>query len=175
MQITCFNDKNTWTVGPIDIAAAKLRYALGFAETAFICPKCGKANNVTKADFQVALNAPAAAPKPAGPAAPMPSGPGAVAPSHAPGQGLIGGSQAAMDSGAGPAIATPHHGTVITRSLHVRKDHSTTSETMAGLVNGDKVTIQATWTDGKNTWAQLGPDRWSAIIYNGEALIKLDD
>ena len=168
MQITCFNDKNTWTVGGIDIAAAKLRYALGFAETAFICPKCGKANNVSKADFQAAMNAPAAAPKPAGPAAP--------APMHAPSQGYVGGSAAAVTGGGpGPAIPTPHHGTVITRSLHVRKDHSTTSETMAGLVKGDKVTIQATWTDGKNTWAQLGPDRWSAIVYNGEALIQLDD
>jgi hypothetical protein len=168
MQVTCFNDKNTWTVGGIDIAAAKLRYALGFADTAFICPKCGKANNISKADFQTAMNAPVAAAKPAGPAAPMPG-------TYTPGQGVIGASAAAMDKGAGPAIATPHHGTVTTRSLHVRKDHSTTSETMAGLVKGDKVEIIATWTDGKNTWAQLGPDRWSAIIYNGEALIQLDD
>ncbi len=169
MQITCFNDKNTWTVGGIDIAAARLRFALGFPQTAFICPKCGKANNISKADFYAALDATATAPKPAGPAAPMP-GPGAYTPpgvlTGTPGQGV--------GVGAGPAIATPHHGTVITRSLHVRKDHSTTSETMAGLVKGDKVDIIATWTDGKNTWAQLGPDRWSAIIYNGEALIKLD-
>jgi hypothetical protein len=164
MQITCFNDKNTWTVGPIDIAAAKLRFALGFPETAFICPKCGKPNNVTKADFQVAVNAPAA-PKPAGPAAPL----------HAPGGGMIMGGGAVPQAGAGPAISTPHHGTVLARSLRVRSGHGKDSPVVAGLVKGDKLDILATWTDGKDTWAQLGPDKWSAVVYNGEALIQLDN
>jgi hypothetical protein len=45
---------------------------------------------------------------------------------------------------------------------------------VAGLVKGDKVEIMATWTDGKDTWAQLGPDKWSAVVFNGEALIELD-
>ena len=151
MQITCFNDQNTWTVSGINIAAAKLRFALGFAEETFYCPKCGKGNKVSKAAFEAAMNAPqtAATPKPGGPAAPMP--------------------------GPGPVLATARHGTVLARSLHIRKDHSTTSETMAGLVKGNKVDIIATWSDGKNTWAQLGPERWSAIVYNGETLIQLDD
>ncbi len=168
MQITCFNDKNTWTVGPIDIAAAKLRFALGFPQTAFICPKCGKPNNVSKADFQAAVNAPAAAaPKPAGPAAP--------APVHAPGQGMVVGGAATTTAGAGPAISTPHHGTVLARSLRVRKGHSKADPVVAGLVKGDKIDIIATWTDGTDTWAQLGPDKWSAVVFNGEALIHLDD
>lgn len=168
MQITCWNDKNTWTVGPIDVAAAKLRFALGFPQTAFICPKCGKPNNVSKADFQAAMSAPqAAAPKPAGPAAP--------APMHAPGQGFVTGVTGQAASGAGPAISTPHHGTVLARSLRVRSGHGKDSPVVAGLVKGDKLDIIATWTDGKDTWAQLGPDKWSAVVYNGEALIKLDD
>lgn len=151
MQMTCFNDQNVWTVSGINMAAARLRFALGFAEETFYCPKCGKGNKVSKAAFQAAVNAPQAgtAGKPPGPASPMP--------------------------GAGPVLATARHGTVLVRSLHVRKDHSTKSETMAGLVKGNKVDIIATWSDGKNIWAQLGPDRWSAIEYNGEALIKLDD
>ena len=151
MQITCFNDQNTWTVSGINMAAARLRFALGFAEETFYCPKCGKGNKISKANFQAAVNAPqvvVTAPKPAGPAAPMP--------------------------GAGPVLATARHGTVVVRSLHVRKDHSTKAETMAGLVKGNKVDIIATWSDGKNTWAQLGPERWSAIVYNGETLIELD-
>jgi hypothetical protein len=133
------------------MAAARLRFALGFAEETFYCPKCGKGNKVTKANFQAATNAPQAGGSPVavGPAAPTP--------------------------GAGPVLATARHGTVLVRSLHVRKDHSTASETMAGLVKGNKVDIIATWSDGKNTWAQLAPERWSAIAYNGEALIKLDD
>lgn len=154
MQITCYNDQNTWTVSGINMAAARLRFALGFPEETFYCPKCGKGNKVTKAAFQAATQSGAAspqvgAPKPPGPASPI--------------------------AGPGPSLGAARHGTVIVRSLHVRKDHSTTAETMAGLVKGDKVDILATWSDGKNTWAQLGPERWSAIVYNGEALIRLDD
>jgi hypothetical protein len=170
MQITCFNDQNTWTVGPIEVAAAKLRFALGFPEETFYCPKCHKGNKVTKADFQTAMNAPqaAAAPKPAGPAAP--------APVHAPTQGyVVGGVAPAPATGPGPAISAPHHGTVLARSLRVRKGHSKADPMIDGLAKGQKVTIEATWTDGKDTWAQLGPDRWAAVIYDGEALIHLDD
>ena len=175
MQITCFNDQNTWTVGPLEIGAAKLRFALGFPEETFFCPKCHKGNKVSKADFQVAMNAPkpaapaVAAPKPAGPAAPV------AAPMHAPAQGLIAGGLAALTGmGPGPAIATPKQGTVMVRSLRVRKGHSKADPVVAGLVKGQKVTVQATWTDGKDTWAQLGPDQWAAVVYNGEAMINLD-
>jgi len=140
MQITCYNDQNTWTVSGINMAAAKLRFALGFPEETFYCPKCGKGNKVSKAAFQAGTNATqtGTASKPPGLAAPLPTG--------------------------GGTSATARHGTVIVRSLHVRKDHSTKSETMAGLVKGNKVDIIATWSDGKNTWAQLGPERWSAIV-----------
>jgi hypothetical protein len=57
--------------------------------------------------------------------------------------------------------------------VHVRKTNTKSSDGWAGL--GNKVDIIATWTDGKNTWAQLGPERWSAIVYNGETLIQLDN
>jgi hypothetical protein len=149
MQITCFNDGNTWTVSGINMAAAKLRFALGFPEETFYCPKCGKGNKVTKAAFQSGTSGAQSgtAPKPAGPASPFP------------GVGGAGGAR---------------KGTVITRSLHVRKDHSTKAETMAGLVKGDKVDIMGTWSDGKNTWAQLGTERWAAIVYNGDTLIQLN-
>ncbi|HEY5984559.1 MAG TPA: hypothetical protein VIU38_13930 [Anaerolineales bacterium] len=152
MQITCYNDQYTWTVSGINMAAAKLRFALGFPEETFYCPKCGKGNKLTKAAFQAAQNAPqpGVAAKPPGPASPMP--------------GVV-----------GTTSSTARHGTVLARSLHVRKDHSTKAETMAGLVKGNKVDIIGTWSDGKNTWAQFGPERWSAIVYNGETLIQMDD
>jgi len=69
--------------------------------------------------------------------------------------------------------AAPKKGVVNVRSLHIRKDHSTTSAEVGGLTHGDEVTILDTWSDGKNTWAKLGPDQWAAIVYNGETLIKL--
>jgi hypothetical protein len=77
--------------------------------------------------------------------------------------------------GAGPTITKEKHGTVVVRSLRIRKDHSTSSETVDGLAYGNKVTIISTWADGDDTWAQLGPDRWAAILYKGEAMIELTD
>jgi hypothetical protein len=167
MQITCFNDKHTWKVGGIEIAAAKLRFALGFPEETFFCPKCRKGNKVSKADFQAAMAAPQAAPKPAGPAAPV---------MHAPSQGLVTGGMAQVTgSGPGPSISKPRHGQVLVRSLRVRSGHSKQDPVVAGLVKGEKVEVSATWTDGKDTWAQLGPDKWAAVVYDGKAMIDLDD
>ena len=169
MQITCFNDNHTWKVGGIEIAAAKLRYALGFPEETFYCPKCRKGNKVTKAEFQAAMAAPATAPKPAGPAAPKPA---AYVPSNA----MIQGHQAgAVTAGPGPSISQPRGGTVLVRSLRVRSGHSKKDPVVAGLVKGQRVEVIATWTDGKDTWAQLGPNQWSAVVYDGQAMIDLDD
>jgi hypothetical protein len=147
MQITCYNDGNTWNVSGINMAAARLRFALGFQEETFFCPKCGKGNKVSKANFLAGTSGTqtGAAPKPPGYASPLPS--------------------------AGTS-STARKGTVVTRSLHVRKDHSTKSETMAGLVKGNKVDIIGTWSDGKNTWAKLDKG-WAAMVYNGETYIKI--
>ena len=74
---------------------------------------------------------------------------------------------------AASAAAQPKAGTVNVKSLRVRKDHSVESPVVAGLSFGEKVSIVSVWTDGKNTWAQLGPDKWAAIKYDGEEMIKL--
>ena len=167
MQITCFNDQNTWKVGAIEIAAAKLRFALGFPEETFYCPKCRKGNKVSKAEFQAAMAAPAQAPKPAGPAAPKPGG------YYVPGGAIAGQQAQPFGIGAGPAM-TKRSGTVLVRSLRVRSGHGKEHPVVAGLVKGQKVEVTATWTDGKDTWAQLGPDQWSAVIFDGKAMIDLD-
>jgi hypothetical protein len=157
MQITCFNDHYTWTLNPLNIGAGKLKLALGFRDITFYCPKCHKGNVVTKAEFEAAVNGP----QPGGQL----------------GGGVSGKAGPARPAtGAGPSIpGQQKSGVVIVRSLHVRKDHSTRAETVAGLVRGDKVTVLNTWSDGKNTWAQLGPDRWAAIVYNDEPLIELSN
>ena len=71
-----------------------------------------------------------------------------------------------------PAPAT-RKATVMVRSLHVRADHSTTSETVAGLVRNQEVEVFETWTDGKNTWARIGEGTWAAVEYNGEKLLDV--
>ena len=75
--------------------------------------------------------------------------------------------KAAMDK----AAAAPKKGIVTVRSLRIRADHNTTSEVVAGLVNGDEVTILDTWTDGKDTWAKL-ENGWAAMVYDGDTYIK---
>ena len=70
------------------------------------------------------------------------------------------------------AAAVPKKGVVIVRSLRIRADHNTTSEVVAGLVDGDEVTILSTWTDGKDTWARLDKG-WAAMVYDGETYIKV--
>jgi hypothetical protein len=65
----------------------------------------------------------------------------------------------------------PKKGIVTVRSLRIRADHNTTSEVIAGLVDGDEVTIHSTWSDGKDTWAKLDKG-WAAMTYNGETYIK---
>ena len=75
--------------------------------------------------------------------------------------------KAAMDK----AASAPKKGIVTVRSLRIRADHNTTSEVVAGLVNGNEVTILDTWTDGKDTWAKL-QNGWAAMVYDGETYIK---
>ena len=70
------------------------------------------------------------------------------------------------------AAAAPKKGMVTTRSLRVRKDHNTSAEVIAGLVDGNEITILGTWSDGRNTWAKL-ENGWAAMVYNGETYIKL--
>ncbi|MGZ9222538.1 MAG: hypothetical protein ACXW4Q_10550 [Anaerolineales bacterium] len=73
---------------------------------------------------------------------------------------------------AAAAAAAPKKGVVTVRSLRIRADHNTTSEVVAGLVDGNEVTILSTWSDGKNTWAKLDKG-WAAMVYDGETYIKL--
>jgi len=70
------------------------------------------------------------------------------------------------------AAAAPKKGIVTVRSLRIRADHNSSSEVVAGLVDGDEVTILSTWSDGKDTWAKLDKG-WAAMVYDGETYIKL--
>jgi len=68
--------------------------------------------------------------------------------------------------------AQPKKGIVTTRSLRVRKDHNTDAPVVDGLDEGKEVQILEIWTDGKNTWAKIGTDKWAAMVYDGQTLMK---
>ena len=38
-------------------------------------------------------------------------------------------------------------------AFFIRAEHNTTSEVVAGFVDGNEVTILSTWSDGKGSWA----------------------
>jgi hypothetical protein len=64
---------------------------------------------------------------------------------------------------------------VLGRGIPLRREPSWNSETMATLQKGEQVTLLDMWMNGEDVWAQLGPERWAAVIENGEALIDLVD
>lgn len=72
-----------------------------------------------------------------------------------------------------PVAVKTRKAVVLARSLHVRADHSTSSETVAGLVKGQDVEVFETWAEGKNTWARIGEGTWAAVEYNGEKLLDI--
>ncbi len=187
MEITCISCKKPFKLNALEIGAAMLDYSLGHSHT-FGCDHCQTKNTLTKAAFETAKDAfesgtkpvaampaakPAIAPAPAKPAMAKPA---AAMPTAKPMVAAHGRDDDAMPK-AGPraeAGMTVKGGTVLVASLHVRKDHSTTSETVRGLVKGDKVTISTTWSDGTNTWAQIGANEWAAVEHGGKKMIELN-
>jgi hypothetical protein len=181
MEIVCKTCKKPFNAHPGEIASAAIDYTFGRKHT-FICDNCKAENILTKAEYEAIKDAPKvvakpveAAPKPvAAPPKPVAGAPKPAAKPVAAPRPIIATPVESKRDILNPAAAPqPKEGTVLVASLHVRKDHSTTSETMAGLVKGEKVKIIGTWTDGKNTWAQIGTDRWAAIEHNGQKMIEV--
>lgn len=186
MELVCKSCKKAFNLNPIEVSSASVNYSLGRTHT-FKCDHCKTANTLTKAEFEglkngkqpfvAAAPAPKPAAAPAGPAAKPVAKPVAVASKPVAAASMPPREMAKDDAPKVappmPATVQPREGTVMVASLHVRKDHSTTSETVAGLVKGNKVKIIGTWTDGKNTWAQIGPDQWAAVEHNGKKMIDV--
>jgi len=61
------------------------------------------------------------------------------------------------------------------RGVEARMDHNKWSEIIGSFSKGQKITIVDTWTDGVNTWVQLGPERWINIEQDGEPVLDLID
>jgi outer membrane biosynthesis protein TonB len=190
MEIVCKTCKKPFNANPIEVASASVNFSLG-RKHIFYCDHCKAENPLTKEEFeaikegktdQQASWKPVApppqakpAPKPAAaPPQPKPvAKPVAKPASVTPRPDVVQPAESKHDLKPAAPPQQPKNGTVVVRSLRVRKDHSTSSEVVEGLAYGNKVEIISIWTDGKNTWAQLGPDRWAAIEYNGEKMIEV--
>ncbi|MBI5932693.1 MAG: SH3 domain-containing protein [Chloroflexi bacterium] len=189
MEIVCKTCKKPFNAHPGETASAAIDFTFGRKHT-FICDNCKAENILTKAEYEAIKDAkdkPEAAPKPvvtvpkpvAKPVAPKPVAEvkpvaqkpvGAPKPVAAPKPVIVHSEPVEAKPVAAPQ---PKEGKVIVDSLRIRKDHNTSAEIVAGLAYGNKVTILGTWTDGKNTWAQIGPDQWAAIEHNGKKMIEV--
>ena len=180
MELTCKNCKKPFNLNPIEVSSASVNYSLQRDHT-FKCDHCKTGNTLTKAQFEdlkkgkqpFVTAAPVAKPV-ATPAAPKPAAKPVVNPAAPrPVASPVHVREMAKDEPKVAPAPAPKEGVVVVNSLRVRKDHNTSAEIVAGLSHGDKVKVIGTWTDGKNTWAQIGPDQWAAIENNGQKMIEL--
>src|SRR5512133_536742 len=166
MEIACSNCHQTWQVSSGNFLAAKLKLAFGAHEHEFVCPNCGTKNVISKQQFETT------------------DGQIPVTGNYSQTRERFGHPPSAANDGASaptnPVTAPEpsgrqHHAVVLERGLSLQMDHKPDAEIVGTLHKGEEVTILDTWTDGKTTWVQIGPERWAAVEQNGEALIELMD
>jgi hypothetical protein len=167
MQITCFNCKRTWQVSRSDLLAAKLKYRLGFKEHTFVCPNCDAKNVIAEQEFATSDHQ-------------IPITGGDMETNlhtgHHPPRADNDGTSAPTNPVPGPDPSLRQvRAIVLERGIPLRREPSWNSETMATLHKGEQVILLDMWMNDEDVWAQLGPERWAAVIENGEARIDLVD
>ena len=186
MEIVCKSCKKPFNANPIEVASASVNFSLG-RKHIFYCDHCKAENPLTKEEFEAIKEGKTVQPAPAKPVAeaskpkpvaeapkPKPAPKPVAKPAPVtPRPEVVSPAESKHDLKPAAPAPQPKDGTVVVRSLRVRKDHNTSAEIVTGLAYGDKVKVLSTWTDGKNTWAQIGPDQWAAIEHNGEKMIEV--
>lgn len=168
MEITCVNCKQTWKVSAGQLLAARIRYGLGFIDHPFTCPNCHTRNIVTVTEFEGSDHP--------SPLAPVMDDRGQldIHPEHHPARAQNDGARAPTNPVRVPEPTDSQvHAIVLKRGLPLLREPNPMAETMAKLSKGEKITILNSWTDGANTWVQLGPERWATIEQDGEVVIEL--
>jgi len=166
MEITCFNCGQTWRVAAGQLLAAKLRFGLGFTNHTFSCPNCDAKNVIIDTDVRSSEQANHLIPL---------TGAHPEVDTHPP-RATNSGASAPTNPVPGPRITSKQiHAVVLERGLPLRREHERNAEIMDTLRKDENVIILDTWTNGEDTWVQLGPERWAVIEQDGEALIRLLD
>ena len=171
MEITCYKCKNTFEVSAGAMLTARLKYTLGYKEFKFTCPNCGAKNALTAGEFRSDD-----IPQTVVPVTGTPPQTGQTDKERS----SIGNKQLAGRAPTNP-VDDPgdemqqRDAIVRVRGVEARRDHSNWSEVMGSFSKGEKITIVDTWTDGENTWVNLGPERWINIEQEGEPVLDLID
>ncbi len=170
MQITCFSCGQTWQVSTRHLLAAKLKFRLDFKEHTFVCPNCDARNVLTDQEFE--------SPDRRSSQIPITGSDlrGGTHRGHHPPRADNDGERAPINPVPGPdPSAKKVRAIVLERGVPLRREPSCNSETTAILHKGQEVILLDMWMNGEDVWAQLGPERWAAVIEDGEALIDLID
>lgn len=164
MEITCFNCHHTWQLTSGQFLAARLKFALGSHEQGFVCPNCQTENLISEHTFRTS-----------DPQRPVmaENAPRKLIPQH-PARADNDPASSPINPVAGPdPNAQQVHAIVLEPGLRLLREHNPMSETMGTIRTGEHIIILDTWTDGKDVWIQLGPERWATIEHEGQALINL--
>ena len=170
MEIACFNCKNTWKLPSETMLIARLKYKLGTKEQTFVCPNCGAKTSLTDEEFRSND-----IPQTVVPITGAQTAAGSSGPAHQDAKNTA--REAPTNPVEGPDSNTwrSQDAVIRIRGAQARRDHSNWSEVLAEFNRGEQVTILDVWSDGTDTWAQLGPERWVNIEQNGEAVFALVD
>jgi hypothetical protein len=168
MEITCVNCKQTWQPSAAQVLAARIKFGLGSVEHVLPCPNCHAKNMITATEFEKSdhptplisvLNDRAQLD---------------IQAEHHPPRAENDGASAPTNPVPGPDPRGRQIGAVVLeRGLPLLREPNPMAETMDRLSKGERIGILNTWTDGKDTWVQLGPERWATIERDGEVVIEL--
>jgi hypothetical protein len=168
MEITCVNCKQTWQVPAGHLLIARIRFGLGMVDHAFTCPNCHAKNVVPVTEFEKSDHP--------SPLAPVTGDQKqlAIEAEHYPPRADNDGARAPTNPEAGPRSTSRQvRAIVLERAVPLLRDHNWMAETMDALSKGQTITIVDSWTDGENTWVQLGPERWTLVEQDGQPLFEL--
>lgn len=165
MEITCSNCHQTWRVSSGQFLAARLKFAFGADEHTFICPNCQAQNVISKGQFETT------------------DGQIPVTGNYSQIKEEFGHPPAAANDGASaptnpvtaPEPSRQLHAVVLERGVVLRMDHNPMAEVMGQLRKGEEVNIADTWINGDEVWVLIGPERWTPVEQDGEALLELMD
>lgn len=165
MEITCSNCHQTWRVSSGQFLAARLKFAFGADEHTFICPNCQTENVISKwqletTDGQIPVTGNYSQIKEGFGHPPAAANDGASAPTN---------------PVTAPEPSRQLHAVVLERGVSLLREHNPMSEVMGKLHQGEKVNIVDTWINGEELWVLIGPERWTPVQQDGEALLELMD
>ena len=168
MEITCVNCKQTWQVPAGQILVARIRFGLGFIDHTFKCPYCHTKNIIPATEFGSSDH-----PSPLVPV----TGDQTqldIETKHYPPRAGNDGAPAPTNPVRGPEpTGRQVYAIVLKRGLPLLREPNPMAEIMAKLSKGEEIIILGTWTDGEDTWVQVGPERWATIEQDGEVAIEL--